>query len=290
MAQKRKLIIGGSLIMKNNIGRLTSARQSKVGQMELVKQSEFAGNEVDLYKGVDGEVYMTAKQLGEALEYKEPVIAINKIIGRNEYLQNDEFSVVVKLVSTDGKRYDTRLLTEDGIYEVTMLSRQPKAQEFRFFIRELLKGLRKGELKVVQHSYQIEDPIERAKQWIKEEERRQQLQLENEKMKPLATYAESIAEAGEEILIGELAKILKQNGYDTGQNRLFKQLREEGYLQSRHGDMHNVPTQRAMEMGLFRIVKRLVYSGSESKVRRTTKVTPKGQIYFINRYCGGNDE
>ena len=275
--------------MKNNIGRLTSARQSKVGQMELVKQSEFAGNEVDLYKGVDGEVYMTIDQLAKALEYKDKS-GVEKIIQRNEYLKDGEFSTTDRLSAVDGKMRNVTLLTEDGIYEITMLSRQPKAQEFRFFIRELLKGLRKGELKVVQHSYQIEDPIERAKQWIKEEERRQQLQLENEKMKPLATYAESIAEAGEEILIGELAKILKQNGYDTGQNRLFKQLREEGYLQSRHGDMHNVPTQRAMEMGLFRIVKRLVYSGSESKVRRTTKVTPKGQIYFINRYCGGNDE
>lgn len=270
--------------MKNNIGRLTSARQSKVGQMELVKQSEFAGNEVDLYKGVDGEVYMTAKQLGEALEYKEPVIAINKIIGRNEYLQNDEFSVVTKLVSTDGKSYDTRLLTEDGIYEITMLSKQPKAQEFRFFIRELLKGLRKGELQVVQHSYQIDDPIARAKQWIKEEEQRQRLQLENEEMKPLATYAESISEAGDEILIGELAKLLKQNGYDTGQNRLFEQLRREGYLQSRQGDMYNMPSQRSMDIGLFRIVKRVVSRGSEEFVYSTPKVTAKGQIYFVNRY------
>lgn len=111
--------------MKQNIGRLTTARQNNVGQLELVKQEKFAGNEVDLYKGVDGEVYMTAKQLGEALEYKEPVIAINKIIGRNEYLQNDEFSVVTTLQATDNKDYKTRLLNERGISAVVSISRRP---------------------------------------------------------------------------------------------------------------------------------------------------------------------
>lgn len=271
--------------MKQNIGRLTTARQNNVGQLELVKQEKFAGNEVDLYKGVNGEIYMTAKQLGEVLEYSSGAQAITNIINRNEYLANKEFSVQLKLSSTDGKSYDTRLLTEDGIYEITMLSRQPKAQEFRFFIRELLKGLRKGELQVVQHSYQIDDPIARAKQWIKEEEQRQRLKLENEEMKPLAMYAESISEAGNDILIGELAKLLKQNGYDTGQNRLFEQLRREGYLQSRQGDMYNMPSQRSMDMGLFRIVKRVVSRGSEEFVYSTPKVTAKGQIYFVNRYC-----
>lgn len=269
--------------MKNNIGRLTSARQSKVGQMELVKQERFAGNEVDLYKGVDGEVYMTIDQLAQALEYAGKS-AVENMLLRNEYLRDEEFSSTHD-VWVDGKLRNTRLFTEDGIYEVTMLSRQPKAKEFRFFIRELLKGLRKGELKVVQHSYQIDDPIERAKQWIKEEEQRQRLQIENEEMKPLATYAESISEAGDDILIGELAKLLKQNGYDTGQNRLFKQLRREGFLQSRTGDMYNMPSQRAMDMGLFRIVKRVVNRCSEEFVYSTPKVTAKGQIYFVNRYC-----
>jgi len=254
-----------------------------------VKQEKFAGLDVGFYQDGNGDVYMTRKQIGEALGYADPHRAMSKIHERNKG-RLDKFSVVVSLGTTDGKAYDTHLYSEKGIYEIMRKSNQPKADEFYDFVYDVIEGLRKGELQVVRHSYQIDDPIERAKQWIKEEEERQRLEHKVEEMKPLATYAESIAETGEEILIGELAKILKQNGYDTGQNRLFKQLREEGYLQSRHGDMHNVPTQRAMEMGLFRIVKRLVYSGSESKVRRTTKVTPKGQIYFINRYCGGNDE
>lgn len=132
--------------MKNNIGRLTSARQSKVGQMELVKKSEFAGNEVDLYKGVDGEVYMTIDQLAKALEYASKS-AIENMLTRNDYLKDGEFSSTHD-VWVDEKLRNTRLFTEDGIYEITMLSKQPKAREFRAFVRELLKGLRSGEAQI----------------------------------------------------------------------------------------------------------------------------------------------
>ena len=275
--------------MKNNIGRLTSARQSKVGQMELVKQEKFAGLDVSFYQDGNGDVYMTRNQIGEALGYAQPQRAMNKIHERNKE-RLDKFSVVIKLGTTDGKSYDTNLYSEKGIYEIMRKSNQPKADEFYDFIYDVIEGLRKGELKVVQHSYQIEDPIERAKQWIKEEEERQRLEHKVEEMKPLADFAECITEVGEEILIGELAKILKQNGYNTGQNRLFKQLREEGFLQSRRGDMYNMPTQRSMDMDLFRIVKRTVNKGNSEFVTNTVKVTSKGQVYFINRYCGGNDE
>jgi len=271
--------------MKNNIGRLTSARQSKVNKMKLVKQEKFAGLDVGFYQDENGDVYMTRNQIGEALGYAQPQRAMNKIHERNKE-RLDKFSVVVKLGTTDGKSYDTNLYSEKGIYEIMRKSNQPKADEFYDFVYDVIEGLRKGELQVVQHSYQIDDPIERAKQWIKEEEQRQRLQIENEEMKPLATYAESITEVGGEILIGELAKLLKQNGYNTGQNRLFNQLREEGFLQSRKGDMYNMPSQRAMDMGLFRIVKRVIKSGSGEFVNNTPKVTPKGQVYFINRYCG----
>lgn len=270
--------------MKQNIGRLTTARQNNVGQMKLVKQEKFAGLNVGFYQDENGDVYMTRNQIGEALGYADPVRAMSKLHDRNKE-RLDEFSVVVRLGSTDGKTYDTYVYNEKGIYEIMRKSNQPKADEFYDFVYDIIEGLRKGELQVVQHSYQIDDPIERAKQWIREEEQRQRLQLENEEMRPLATYAESISEAGDDILIGELAKLLKQNGYDTGQNRLFEQLRREGYLQSRQGDMYNMPSQRSMDMGLFRIVKRVVSRGSEEFVYSTPKVTAKGQIYFVNRYC-----
>lgn len=217
------------------------------GGMELVKREKFAGNEVDLYKDAEGNVYMTIDQLAKALEYASKS-AIENMLIRNSYLKDVEFSSTYD-VWVDGKMRNTRLFTEDGIYEITMLSKQPKAQEFRFFIRNLLKGLRKGELEITQKaSYQIENPIERAKKWIEEEEKRQQLQLENEEMKPKALFSDAVSASETSILIGALAKLIKQNGVNIGQNRLYEWLRQNGYLIKRKGDMYNSPTQRAMDM------------------------------------------
>lgn len=132
------------------VNDLLAARETVIDRtegFELVESAEFGGSQVDVYQKGE-EVFMTSKQLGEALEYNEPTIAVNKIINRNDYLKDREFSVQTKLVSTDGKHYNTRLMTEDGIYEVTMLSKKPKAREFRRFIRKLLKDLRKGKLVV----------------------------------------------------------------------------------------------------------------------------------------------
>lgn len=269
--------------MKNNIG-LTTTHKKEVGEVSLVTTEKFAGLDVDFYRSEGNEIYMTRKQIGEALGYGNPKRAMSDIHNRNKE-RLDGFSVVRKLPTTDGKSYNTVLYNEKGIYEIMRKSNQPKADEFYDFVYEVIESLRKGELQVVQSSYQIDDPIERAKQWIKEEEVRQRLLLENEELKPLANYAESITEVGEEILIGELAKILKQNGYNTGQNRLFQQLREEGFLQSRKGDMYNIPTQRSMDMGLFRIIKRTIDKNNTTFISNTVKVTPKGQVYFINKYC-----
>lgn len=276
--------------MKKEIGRLSTIRENKVG-MELVKQEKFAGNEVDLYKDAEGNVFMTIDQLANALEYSGRK-SVEKIIERNNYLCNKEFSVTDRLSAADNKLYDTRLLTEDGIYEITMLSKQPKAQEFRFFIRQLLKGLRKGELQIEQKaSYQIDDPIERAKKWIEEEEKRQQLQLENEEMKPKALFSDAVSASETSILIGALAKLIKQNGINIGQNRLYEWLRQNGYLVKRKGDMYNSPTQRSMDIGLFEVKVRTIVNPDDTvRTTRTTMVTGKGQIYFVNKFVGGGGQ
>ena len=255
-------------------------------ELTLLKQEMFGNVLVDVYRNEDNEVFMTAKQLGEVLEYAHPQRSIDKFVTKNPYLETVEFSVKTKMGATDGKSYNTRVFTEDGIYEITMLSKQPKAQEFRFFIRNLLKGLRKGELQITQKaSYQIENPIERAKKWIEEEEKRQQLQLENEEMKPKALFSDAVSASETSILIGALAKLIKQNGINIGQNRLYEWLRQNGYLIKRKGDMYNSPTQRAMDMGLFEVkVRTIVNPDGTVRTTRTTMVTGKGQIYFVNKF------
>ena len=100
-------------------------------------------------------------------------------------------------------------------------------------------------------------------------------------------FADSVTASDTTILIGELAKLLKQNGYESGQNRLFETLRKEGYLISRKGTDFNMPTQRGMEMGLFSIKETAItHSDGHVTISKTTKVTGKGQVYFVNRFCG----
>lgn len=122
--------------------------------------------------------------------------------------------------------------------------------------------------------------------------KKNELQAENNKLKaiheenkPKVALAESITNSDDLILVGDMAKILKQNGINIGQNRLFSWLRDNNYLCSRKGDNWNMPTQYSMELGLFRVVERTVLDGKNGvKIVKTPKVTGKGQQYFINKF------
>ena len=108
-----------------------------------------------------------------------------------------------------------------------------------------------------------------------------------EEQKPKVLFADAVSTSDTDILIGDLAKLLNQNGHNIGQNRLFERLRNEGYLISRKGGSYNMPTQRAMELGLFRIKETAItHSDGRTSINKTPKVTGKGQLYFINRYEG----
>lgn len=117
--------------------------------LTLAVNEVFEGNEVEIYWNEHNEPVMTIEQLSKSLGYSDRS-GVDKIVQRNSYLDDNEFSVADKLSSTDGKKYETRIFNEDGIYEVTMLSSKPKAKEFRSFVRKTLKALRKGEMQAVQ--------------------------------------------------------------------------------------------------------------------------------------------
>lgn len=110
-----------------------------------------------------------------------------------------------------------------------------------------------------------------------------------EQDKPKVLFADAVATAHTSILVGELAKLLKQNGVDIGQNRLFQKLREDGYLIRRQGNDYNMPTQRSMEMGLFEIKETVIaHADGHTSINKTPKVTGRGQQYFVERYLGEN--
>lgn len=122
-------------------------------------------------------------------------------------------------------------------------------------------------------------------QLVAQVEENERLQLENQEMKPKALFADAVATSTSSILVGELAKIIKANGYDIGQKRLFEWLRSNGYLMA-HGEAYNQPTQKSMNLGLME-VKKSTFNNPDGSIRTTTttKITGKGQIYFVNKFC-----
>lgn len=122
-----------------------------------------------------------------------------------------------------------------------------------------------------------------------EQEKRKALEVQAEADRPKVLFADSVTASKSSILVGEMAKLLKQNGVETGQNRLFETLREKGFLIKRKGNDYNMPTQKAMEMGLFEIKETVInHSDGHTSVNKTPKVTGKGQQYFVNMFLGGN--
>lgn len=162
-------------------------------------------------------------------------------------------------------------ITLDMAKEIAMLQRNEKGKEIRRKLIELEKAWNSPE-KVMARALDI------AHKTIAN------LQIENEEMKPKAIFADAVATSDTSILIGDLAKLIKQNGTDIGQKRLFERMRNDGYL-IKKGTSKNMPTQMAMEKGLFEVKERVINNPDGStRITRTTKVTGKGQIYFINKF------
>lgn len=191
----------------------------------------------------------------------------------------DFTSVKTFTVVNNGARreLDDYALTLDMAKELCMMARTDAGKELRRYFIELERKWNDPQ-EVVKRGYAI----------LQNENAR--LKIELETAKPKALFADSVAASDTTILIGELAKILRGNGVDIGANRLFKWLRENGYLISRKGSDYNMPTQKSMELGLFKIIERTInQSDGSSRICKTTKVTGKGQQYFVNKFVGGED-
>lgn len=219
----------------------------------LVQSRVFNSVVCDLWQNENGDVFMTRKQIGEALEYSEPETAIRKIHKRHEE-RLKQFSAQTKLVGTDGKAYETYIYNEKGIYEVIRKSQQPKADEFYDFIYDLLEGLRKGELKVVQSQPQL--PInykEALLALVQEVEKNEQLEIEKQMyqqqvadMQPIMTYVDEVLKCTDLLVISQIAddygmsaiafnKLLHEHGVQYNSNKqwlLYTKHKGQGYTKS----------------------------------------------------------
>ena len=179
---------------------------------------------------------------------------------------------------TGGRPSTDHQLTIPMAKEICMLQRNEKGKQFRQYFIKVEEAWNSPEM-VMKRALEIANKkVEELKQ------RTFSLETQIEQDKPKVLFAQAVETAHTSILIGDLAKILKQNGVQTGQKRLFEQLRQEGYLMN-GGSSHNMPTQRAMEMGLFEVKESTINNPDGSiRINKTTKVTGKGQTYFINKF------
>ena len=219
------------------------------------------------------------------------ILGIEKYRDAATRLDDDEREPV--LVDTLGGRQEMIAVTESGLYSIILLSRKPEAKKFkRWVTHEVLPTIRKHGAYVT--PAKLEELMHDPDSWIKvlpalKEERsaKECLDLDATENKPKVIFADAVSVSEGTILIGELAKILKGNGIEIGQNRLFEKLRQDGYLIKRKGTDYNAPTQRAMELGLFRVKETAItHSDGHVTISKTTKVTGKGQQYFINLFLG----
>lgn len=252
----------------------------------------FEGHEVEAFE-LKGQVLFNPYHVGECLELNGD--AVRKAMSRMNEKQvlkisnSDVTNNHIRKLNNAGENF----LTESGVYKLVFKSRKPNAEKFTDWVTdEVLPSIRKHGMYAVDDLINDPDLAIKAFTVLKEEKtRNKMLQADNERMRPKEIFADAVATSQTSILIGDLAKLLKQNGVETGQKRFFEWLRENGYLIKRKGADWNMPTQKAMELGLFEVKESAVNNPDGSvRINKTTKVTGKGQQYFINKFLGTSDK
>lgn len=235
---------------------------------------------------VNGTPYFVGKDVAEILGYTNPTKALQDHVDSEDMTFNES----LKLSRQSG----AWLINESGLYSLILSSKLPKAKEFKHWVTsEILPAIRKHGAYMTENTLEkaLTSPdflIQLATQLKEEQAQRKALEVQIEADKPKTIFADAVSVSKTSILVGELAKLLKQNGIEIGQNRLFAWLREKGYLISRKGTDYNMPTQKSMEKGLFEIKENTIaHSDGHTSITKTSKITGRGQVYFINLFLKG---
>lgn len=262
--------------------------------------------ELKLVEIMNDEVVTTSKQVAEVFgkEHRNVMKDIRELMNmlESEDCSNSSSPQMERFEKTTYKNSQNKqqpmyIMNRDAFTLLVMGYTTKNALKFKRMYIQAFNAMEK-KLKeqgsLVTPSYQIEDPVKRAERWIEEEKERQRLLLENEEKekyiednKERTLLGQAVEQSETDILVGDLAKILRGNGIKTGQNRLFEWLRQNNYL-GKEKAYYNKPTQKSMELGLFK-VKESTYVDKKRNITKTTfttVVTPKGQTYFINKFLG----
>lgn len=255
-----------------------SVKEKCMNEVQIFENEEFGSVRT---VEINGKPYFVANDVARALGYKRPADAVTahcKGSVKHRYL-------------TDGGEQELKVIPEGDIYRLTVRSKLPSAERFeRWVFDEVLPSIRKnGGYIAGQESLSDEELIAKALLVAKKkiDERDKIIEKQAQKIeadKPKTVFADAVSGSETSILIGDLAKLIAQNGVNIGQKRMFKWLRENGYL-VKSGFSCNMPTQKYIAKGYFEVKERTIQSPSGSTiVTRTTFVTGKGQIYFVNKF------
>lgn len=254
--------------------------------MSNLQLFNFEGNRVRTLK-INDEPYFVGKDVASILGYSNTRDALNKHVD-----SEDKNTVAIHDGITRGNPNQV-VINESGLYSLILSSKMPSAKRFKHWVTsEVLPAIRKhGAYMTDEKAFDVvnnKDGLASLLQQAADQLRAKDIQIE--KMKPKALFADSVATSKSTVLIGELAKILRGNGVDIGATRLFRWMREHGYLINRKGSDWNMPTQRSMNLGLFKIKETTInHSNGTTSISKTPKVTGKGQQYFINKFLKGRE-
>lgn len=231
---------------------------------------------------IEGKPYFMATDIAKALGYTNP----NKAI-------NDHCRAITKCATPiSGKIQEVNFIPEGDVYRLIARSKLPQAEKFeKWVFDEVLPSIRKTGGYIAGQEHMTDDELLANAILVAQRkiaERDKVIQAQNDtitELKPKAVFADAVSSSKTSILIGDMAKLLRQNGIEIGQKRLFDWLRNNGYLIKRKGSDWNMPTQRSVEMGLFEIKESTHLDGNGCNITtKTSKVTGKGQVYFINKF------
>ena len=249
-------------------------------EIEIFKNEEFGEIRTLL---INDEPWFVGKDVTEILGYSNPSKALSDHVDEEDKLNN-------KSLSSLGQRGGW-IINESGLYSLILSSKLPTAKKFKKWVTsEVLPSIRKHGAYMTNETLEesLTSPdflIKLATELKKEKEQRQALEKEQKMNAPKVLFADAVSGSNTSILIGDFAKILKQNGVKIGQNKLFSWLRENNYLIKRRGSSYNMPTQKSMDLGLFEIKENTITkSDGDTLITMTAKITSKGQTYFMNKF------
>lgn len=245
---------------------------------------DFHGQEVRAVT-IDNEPYFVGKDIADILGYQRADNAIRNHV--------DEEDKLTHRFSASGQNRNMTIINESGLYSLILSSKLPQAKDFkRWVTSEVLPTIRKHGMFATNELLDNPDFAIATLQKLKEErEAKKLLEATIEEQKPKVIFANAVSASHTSILVGEFAKLMRQNGVNMGQNRMFVWLRENGYLINRKGSDKNMPTQKSMELGLFEIKETTInHSDGHISISKTPKITGKGQLYFADKLLSKDDK